>query len=313
MTLPIAELDALYTAPPGEFTAARNALVAKLKARGASDRARAVASRKKPTLAAYVLNQLARRHPAEVEKLVDLGRRLERAQRAAARGAPSSELRTLLEAQRKTIASVIARATRTATELGANVARNELSQALRAALVDPGVGAALEAGTLSVVPTLGEDGEDALALAMPAANEAPHVEPRPASRKRVVRSEREAAARERRDEAARKKRAAAEAREADRERERAEAERAAARHAEAERTEAERARARRAAAKEKAAAARTEALRARRERAEAVRSARRRKAAAAAERIARELEAAARRAVTLAERARRKADALAAP
>jgi hypothetical protein len=60
--------DELYSLPLEEFTAARNELAKQLEG---SD-AREVKSLKKPSLAAWTVNQLARRHPDELSRLFDL-------------------------------------------------------------------------------------------------------------------------------------------------------------------------------------------------------------------------------------------------
>ncbi len=84
-----AALDSLYAAPPEEFLATRKKLAKEVNP--------TIGSRRKPTTAAYVLNQLARRHAKDVESLVDVGRELARAQR---RG---EGLREAIEKQRSTV------------------------------------------------------------------------------------------------------------------------------------------------------------------------------------------------------------------
>src|SRR5438132_1242423 len=59
-------LEDLYRATPEAFTAKRDALAKRLKDEGDADAAGAVKARRKPTQIAYVLNQLARRHPGEL-------------------------------------------------------------------------------------------------------------------------------------------------------------------------------------------------------------------------------------------------------
>src|SRR5688572_8316831 len=58
------EADKLYQAPLAEFTAARNALAARIKAAHGADAAAHVKALVKPSIAAWVLNQLYWRHQA---------------------------------------------------------------------------------------------------------------------------------------------------------------------------------------------------------------------------------------------------------
>jgi len=52
------EIDALFKLPLGEFTPARNALAARLKKAGEQAEADAVKALPKPSVAAWVVNQL---------------------------------------------------------------------------------------------------------------------------------------------------------------------------------------------------------------------------------------------------------------
>jgi len=65
------EIDALYALPLVEFTRARNELARSLRKEGRRDEADAVSGLRKPTLAAWVVNQLARERRSEVESLLD--------------------------------------------------------------------------------------------------------------------------------------------------------------------------------------------------------------------------------------------------
>lgn len=75
-----AELERLYSLPPEEFIAARNELAKRFREEGE----RAVAARikeiKRPTVSAWVINQLARGRELDVERLLRAGERLRKAQ-----------------------------------------------------------------------------------------------------------------------------------------------------------------------------------------------------------------------------------------
>jgi hypothetical protein len=68
-----AEIDRLYQAPLSEFTAARNALAARVKAEQGRDAAQHIKSVEKPNATAWVINQLAWRHRADVTALLIAG------------------------------------------------------------------------------------------------------------------------------------------------------------------------------------------------------------------------------------------------
>jgi hypothetical protein len=73
------ELDRLYALPLEEFTAARNELA---KARGDAE----LKKLKKPTVAAWAVNQLAREREVDLRRLLRAGERLEAAQKDAVLG-----------------------------------------------------------------------------------------------------------------------------------------------------------------------------------------------------------------------------------
>jgi hypothetical protein len=285
MTRSLADaLDTLYGSPPGEFTAKRTALVRELREAGEARAASDLAARKRPTHGAYLLNQLARRHPSEVQALVDLGRTLTRAQRGTLRSGDGSALRDAVKRQRDVLASLATRSSALAKELGVTVSRVELNRAFHAALEDPAIGVALEAGTLSASPQpgggfAGLQTEATEALARPA----PRARDEASERTRKIAAEnaarRAASAESEAKSSAARERAEAAAAKAARKKERAEAERTA--RAQAKRT------------------ARAEAA------ARAIA-----KRAAAAEREARSLETLALRARKAADVARARADSL---
>jgi hypothetical protein len=65
-----AEIDRLYQAPLGEFVAARNALATRVKAAQGRDAAQHIKSLDKPNATAWVVNQLAWRHRADMTALL---------------------------------------------------------------------------------------------------------------------------------------------------------------------------------------------------------------------------------------------------
>ncbi len=170
-------LEELYDASPATFTATRDRLAKELRASGDDEGAAAIAARRKPTQIAHVLNQLARRHADELAELVDVGRELARVQRTALRGGSATGLREAIERQRKVVAELTSKAAAVMRDLGIDPRGHldEIAGALHAALVDPAVGDALEAGRLEKTP--------AATAGFPGA--APQEEERPAPRARA--------------------------------------------------------------------------------------------------------------------------------
>lgn len=100
------EIDALYALPLESFTAERNRLAKALRDGGDVELADEVAALRKPVLAAWVVNQLAREHPRDVDLLLDAGHRLLEDQRSsAARERQREALAALLAAARELLGS----------------------------------------------------------------------------------------------------------------------------------------------------------------------------------------------------------------
>ncbi|MET0213645.1 MAG: hypothetical protein ABW292_11610 [Vicinamibacterales bacterium] len=93
------EIDALFRLPLNEFTAARNALAAKLKKAGRADDAERVKGLAKPPVSAWAVNQLYWKNREPFERLLAAGDRLRSAQASQLQG-KGGELREPLEARR---------------------------------------------------------------------------------------------------------------------------------------------------------------------------------------------------------------------
>jgi hypothetical protein len=110
-----ADVDALFKLPLGEFTAARNALVAQLKRNGRTAEASKAKALAKPSVSAWVVNQLYWRHRALFDRLIDAGDRLRRAH-AAQR--PGDSARDAIDTRRETVAELADIATDLLREAG---------------------------------------------------------------------------------------------------------------------------------------------------------------------------------------------------
>lgn len=94
------EVDDLYKKPLGDFTRARDDLAKRLRQAGDKAAAERVKALRRPTAAAWTLNQLARRYPQRLEALLDAGERLREAQRGALAPGGAQELREASQGHR---------------------------------------------------------------------------------------------------------------------------------------------------------------------------------------------------------------------
>jgi hypothetical protein len=103
--------DDLYGLPLEQFTDRRNALAAELRREGRRDEAAGVAKLRKPSVAAWAVNQLVRTQRREVDALFKAGDALQQAQAdlLASRGDAGS-LRKAVEGERATVGRLTERA-----------------------------------------------------------------------------------------------------------------------------------------------------------------------------------------------------------
>jgi hypothetical protein len=98
------DIDDLFALPLDEFTAARNALAKRLKQEGDADAAEQVRGLAKPSVAAWAVNQLARRDPEAVRSLLNVAARLRNAQERSLKGERAAdELRAAQAEEREVI------------------------------------------------------------------------------------------------------------------------------------------------------------------------------------------------------------------
>lgn len=145
------ELDRLYGLPLEEFTGARNALAARLRKEGDADAAGEVRGLPKPSVSAWLVNQLARREREGVRRLLDAGEALRHAQAEALRGGSGDELREASAAERRLVRELAGRAGEIAEESGKPASRTTLDRvatSLAAAAVDEEGRTLLERGRL---------------------------------------------------------------------------------------------------------------------------------------------------------------------
>jgi hypothetical protein len=148
--VPEDDLNELFHGPLEEFTAARNELAKSLRADGDSEAADWVKGLKKPTRAAWLVNQLAARKADEVGRLMKVGAELRAAQEEMLAGSADREkLRAAASGEQETIDSLVRTAEAIGREhgVGAQIL-TRVEETLRAASSDPDVAEAVEKGRL---------------------------------------------------------------------------------------------------------------------------------------------------------------------
>jgi hypothetical protein len=142
------EVDALFDLPADAFVAARDALAKARRAAGDRPAAAAIKQLRRPTLSAWALNQLARRHGDDVRTLVDQGAALAAAQEQALAGA-DVDLRAAGRARTETLRRLARAAEAELAGQGSPAHRDEVVATLTAASVDPASADLLLDGRLS--------------------------------------------------------------------------------------------------------------------------------------------------------------------
>ena len=134
--------DELYAAEPDDFMRLRTELADAAKAAGQTAVAKQIAGLRKPTKAAWTLNQLSRAHPEAARRLAALAADLQR-------GGDGARLRELTQARSRLIDELTRQAFAAAGEPAPPAAlREDVLATLGAALADPEVAAGLAEGTL---------------------------------------------------------------------------------------------------------------------------------------------------------------------
>jgi hypothetical protein len=160
--------DALYAGPPEAFTAARTAA-----AKEHPDLARELRALRRPTVAAWLVNALARAEPDLLDELLALGPALGAAQRAG----EADDLRTLGAQRRALLRAVTDRAFAIAGRAPTATSRAEVEGTLDAALADPATADAVRSGRLTRALTYagfgGVDLDGAVAVGAPSRKATP--------------------------------------------------------------------------------------------------------------------------------------------
>ena len=143
-----AALSSLYAVPPEEFMAERKRLVAAAKTDGDAAVAKEIGALRKPSLAAWAVNLLAREAPDLVDGLADLGGRMR-----AAQGRLDTDTLTSLRPERDQLLEEVVRTTvRLVSDAGracSAAAQQDVRATAIAALADEQAMAAVASGQLA--------------------------------------------------------------------------------------------------------------------------------------------------------------------
>ncbi len=141
-------VEELYGLPAADFTAARNAAAKAAKAAQERDLAASITALPRPSTSAWVVNQLVRRHPSDVDALLELGADM----RAAEHARDADRIRSLSRERNLRVPALTKAARALSEELGQAVSdavAREIESTLTAALATEDFGIAVRSGQLT--------------------------------------------------------------------------------------------------------------------------------------------------------------------
>jgi hypothetical protein len=156
-------LDRLYGLPLDEFTPARDRLAAELQGHGDAASAARIKKLRRPSVAAWAVNQLIRNHRSEVQELLSLGEEVRAAQRGALSGGGAEKIREITGRRRRVVDRLLDRAEDLLARAGHAASRSTLDKVgdtLMAATGDGEAADAVRAGRLEreLAPPSGFEG-----------------------------------------------------------------------------------------------------------------------------------------------------------
>ena len=130
-------IDRLYDVDLDEFVAERGRLAKELRSEGRTEDAAALAKRRKPSVAAWALNQLARRNRRDVDLLLDAGHRLREAQAAMLGGGERADFERARASEAEALQQLMREAERLLEERGSasSSVLQQIGGSLRAAAI----------------------------------------------------------------------------------------------------------------------------------------------------------------------------------
>jgi hypothetical protein len=150
----------LFGLDPAEFVAARDRLARALKASGDKEQAATVKALRRPSVAAWALNQVARDHGEEVNTLLEAAAAARAAQDDAMASGEGDELRAALASRRAAIRSVVrlARELVSASGRSGEAQEREIESGVNAVLDAPALAAEFRRGELTDVRVADREG-----------------------------------------------------------------------------------------------------------------------------------------------------------
>ena len=133
------DVDRLYALPLEEFTRERDELAKRLRKEGKPDAADEVKALKKPTVAAWAVNQVRRDRPDDVRNLIDVTEELHRVHRKLSSAGARERLEEAAGMQRDLIRALVRCASELLEAAGHGASEETLGKVadtLRAAAVD---------------------------------------------------------------------------------------------------------------------------------------------------------------------------------
>jgi hypothetical protein len=146
----------LFGGPRDEFLAIRSKRAAEAKAAGDPDLARRIGALRKPTVAAWLVNQLVRRYPEDADQLADVAGELGDAHRHGS----GERLREAGQARRELLRRLEVRVRELAHDTGVRLSDDTATQidtTFQAALINPAALRAVRSGQLSASVGLDSD------------------------------------------------------------------------------------------------------------------------------------------------------------
>lgn len=145
-------LEALFQGSPDEFIAGRDALAKRLRADGRREDAARVKALRRPSVAAWAVNQAARQRRADIAGLGELGAQLRRAQEEAVGGRQGADRLRELSSRRRSLVGELADAAfdvLRARGVASESHRDDIVATFEAVAADPDAAAKVLAGRLT--------------------------------------------------------------------------------------------------------------------------------------------------------------------
>jgi hypothetical protein len=159
-------VEELYAEPPDRFITARGDLSTRLKSDGDVRAAKVVTALRKPSVAAWAVNRIARDRSSDVESLIRLGVNLAEAQRTVASEGGVDRLRDVGAERRRLVERLVREAATTLESAGMSAARatlDKVANTLMAIATDDDAAERVRRGVLDKeLPAPSGFGDDAL-------------------------------------------------------------------------------------------------------------------------------------------------------